>query len=93
MTLKLELTQTRNRDGHLLGYLFVTDADNLNLDMIHDGQAFSDRRIKHTFRSVFDQTENDARIKKRGMWKEMTDDQQPVWRREWLKNLKKDARP
>jgi endonuclease YncB( thermonuclease family) len=87
-TLRLEPLQTRTADGALLGYLFSTDTDNLNLDMIRDGFAYADRRMPYSLQLPFQQAESDARKKSRGMWKSLTDDQMPDWRRQWLKNLK-----
>jgi endonuclease YncB( thermonuclease family) len=91
VTLRLEGTQTRDADGHLLAYVYVTDGDCLNADIVRDGQAYSDRRVKHSLRSPLEQAERDARAKGRGLWQDVTDDQQPEWRREWLRSLPKAA--
>ncbi len=85
VTLRLEPTQTRDAAGELLAYVFVTDGDDLNLDMIHDAKAYADRRVKHTLSGPFEQAESEARKKSRGLWDGLRDDEQPVWRREWLK--------
>ena len=87
--LKLDGTQTRNGDGRLLAYVYLTDTDLVNADVIRDGRGFSDRRIKHTYRNQFDQFENEARGKARGMWDEMTDERMPVWRLQWLRSRNK----
>ena len=87
VTLRLEATQTRNSSGHLLAYVYFTDSDLINLDIVHDGQAFADRRVKHSLRQQIEQAENDARKKKRGMWKDLAWDDQPPWRQEWVKGL------
>jgi len=84
ITLKIEPTQTRDRYGRLLGYLYVTDTDNLNADMVRDGQAYADRRFKHTFRPQFEQAEAEARKKQRGLWKNVQKNQMPPWRQKWL---------
>jgi endonuclease YncB( thermonuclease family) len=65
----------------------VSDNENLNLSLVHDGQAYADRRFPHTLRPQFEQEENDARTKKRGLWNEVRDDQQPEWRQRWLSEL------
>jgi endonuclease YncB( thermonuclease family) len=88
ITLRLDGTQTREADGHLLAYVFITDTDNLNADIVRDGQAYADRRVKHTFHSAFEQAENEARKKHRGMWKNLSDDMQPPWRQAWLRALR-----
>lgn len=85
VTLRLDPIGWRDDRKQLLAYVFITDADNLNLDLIHDGQAFADRRSTHSLHAPFESAETDARQKKRGMWKDLTDDQQPAWRRAWLK--------
>jgi endonuclease YncB( thermonuclease family) len=89
VTLKLDGTQTRDSQGRLLAYVYITDNDCLNVDIVRDAQAFADRRIKHTLRSAIELAENDARKKKRGMWRDMTDDAQPAWRIEWLRSRRR----
>jgi endonuclease YncB( thermonuclease family) len=88
ITLRLDGTQTRDDSGNLLAYVFITDADNLNADVIRDAQAYADRRIKHTFHAACEQAENEARKKHRGLWRDVTDDQQPAWRRTWLESMR-----
>jgi endonuclease YncB( thermonuclease family) len=87
--IKLDGTQSRNDAARLLAYVYLTDSDLINADIIRDGRGFSDRRTTHTFRQQFDQIENEARTAARGMWDEMTDDQQPAWRQEWLRSRRK----
>jgi endonuclease YncB( thermonuclease family) len=84
VTVKLDGTQTRDRYGRLLAYLYVTDGDNFNLDLVRDGQAYAERRHGHLLRSQFESAEAEARKKGRGLWKDVRDDQQPQWRRDWL---------
>lgn len=83
VTLKLEPLQTRDRYDRLLAYLYLSDAENLNLTMVKDGQVYADRRFRHTFRSQFEQAETEARRKARGLWKDVTPEQMPAWRRKW----------
>lgn len=85
IVLRLDGTQTRDANGNLLAYVYILNSDCLNVDIVRDAQAFADRRIKHTLRSTVEQAENEARKKKRGMWKVLSDDQQPAWRQEWLR--------
>lgn len=87
VTLRLEATQTRDSAGHLLAYVYFTDVDLINLDIVHDGQAFADRRVAHSLHQQIEQAENDARKKQRGMWKELRWNDQPAWRQEWVKSL------
>ena len=84
---RLEPTQTRDKYRRLLAYLYVSDNENLNLSLVHDGQAYADRRFPHTLKPQFEQEENDARTKKRGLWKEVTESQMPAWRQKWLAQL------
>ncbi len=85
VTLRLDPIGWRNDRGELLAYVFITEADNLNLDLIHDGQAYADRRIVHSLHAPFEAAEKEARQKKRGLWKALADEDQPAWRRAWLK--------
>jgi endonuclease YncB( thermonuclease family) len=89
VTLRLEPPQTRDSQRHLLAYVYFNDIDLINLDIVHDGQAFADRRVVYSLHQQIEQAENDARKKQRGMWKQITDDDQPVWRKEWLKSLRR----
>jgi micrococcal nuclease len=84
--IRLEETQTRDRYGRLLAYLYVSDTDNLNLDLVSTGQVYADRRFYHTFSGPFDTAENGARTQKRGLWKAVQFGQMPPWRQDWLKN-------
>jgi endonuclease YncB( thermonuclease family) len=88
VTLKLEPIQSRDENGDLLAYVFITDGDNLNLDIVRDGQAYADRRVPHTFASQFAIAENEARKKPRGLWVGLRPDQMPQWRRQWLQSLR-----
>lgn len=88
--LKLDGTQTRDADNRLLAYVYLTDTNLLNIDIIRDGRAYSDRRVQHTYRPQFDQAENESRNAARGLWDEISDDKLPAWRRAWLKSLRRD---
>jgi micrococcal nuclease len=84
VTLRLEQTETRDRYKRLLAYVYVDDSDNLNLDLVRDGQAYADRRFRHSMRSQFERAENEARRSRRGLWKDVSASQMPTWRRQWL---------
>ena len=84
VTLRLEQTETRDRYRRLLAYVYVDDSDNLNLDLVRDGQAYADRRFRHSMRSQFERAENEARKTRRGLWKDVSESQMPPWRRDWL---------
>jgi len=84
VTLRLEQTETRDRYRRLLAYVYVSDSDNLNLDLVRDGQAYADRRFPHPMRGQFERAEGEARKAGRGLWKDVAEDQMPPWRRDWL---------
>ncbi len=86
VTLRLDPIGWRNPNHELLAYLYITDTDNLNLDIIHDAQAYADRRMPYSFHSAFESAETDARKKSRGLWKNLPFDQMPLWRQQWLKS-------
>jgi micrococcal nuclease len=85
VTLRLE-PRTRDKYQRLLAYVYVGDSDNLNLDLVRDGQGYADRRFSHSMRSQFEQAEAEARRRGRGLWKDVTEPQMPPWRRQWLEN-------
>jgi micrococcal nuclease len=84
VTLRLEQTETRDRYRRLLAYVYVNDSDNLNLDLVRDGQAYADRRFRHSMKWQFERAEGEARKAGRGLWKGVTESQMPPWRRDWL---------
>lgn len=80
----------RTPDGRLHAYIYLEGdppALSVNERLIADGNAYADRRREHPFHKQFDQAEQEARRKKRGLWQDVRDDQQPTWRQEWLKKL------
>lgn len=82
--LRLEQTETRDRYKRLLAYVYVNDSDNLNLDLVRNGQAYADRRFRHSMKGQFERAEREARKARRGLWKDVTESQMPPWRRDWL---------
>ena len=84
VTLRLEPTQTRDKYKRLLAYVHLSDTETLNLALVRDGQAYADRRFRHTLRPDFEQAENAARKKGTGLWRDVTVSQMPQWRQRWL---------
>ena len=84
VTLRLEPTQTRDRYRRLLAYVHLSDAETLNFALVRDGQAYADRRFRHTMRGDYEQAENAARKKGAGLWKDVAVSQMPAWRQRWL---------
>jgi endonuclease YncB( thermonuclease family) len=85
VTLRMEAIEPRDRDGRVWAYVYLSDVDCLNADLIHDGEVFADRRWAHTFKSQYEMSENDARRRERGLWYGVTDQDMPAWRRDWVK--------
>lgn len=90
VTLRFDTLQTRDRSGALLAYVYLADVDCINADAVKDGMVYADRRSAHAFHTQYEQAENDARKKQRGLWKGLTEDEMPAWRRSWLHSLVKD---
>ncbi|HEY1628232.1 MAG TPA: thermonuclease family protein, partial [Tepidisphaeraceae bacterium] len=88
VTLRLEPIQTRDRDGALRAYVYLSDLDCLNADLVHDGEVFADRQFAHTFQPQYEMAENDARRRERGLWYGVSDDDMPAWRVQWLRSLR-----
>ncbi|MDB5297161.1 MAG: Thermonuclease [Phycisphaerales bacterium] len=63
----------------------------LNEQLAAAGWAYADRRSPHPMHKQFEQAEAEARKKKRGLWADVRDDQQPAWRRAWLAGLKRES--
>src|SRR4051794_38145437 len=82
--LRLEPTQARDAGGAVLALVYPADADDLNIDLIREGHAYADRRGAYSMQPQFEQAEGEARQRKRGLWKGITDERMPQWRREWL---------
>lgn len=84
ITVRLEQGRTRDKYGRLLAYLYVDDRVNLNLDLVREGHVYADRRFSHSMRPQFEQAENEARARERGLWKSVRESQMPPWRQRWL---------
>lgn len=90
VTLRLEPVETRDRYGRLLAYIYLTDSDCINIDLIRNGMAYADRRFMHSWRGQYEQAENEARRKERGLWAGLTELDMPPWRRAWLHERSRD---
>ena len=60
--------QTRDNQRRLLAYVYASDADNLNVDVVHDGEAYADRRQNCLFEEEIRMAQSDAKKKRRGLW-------------------------
>ena len=66
--LLLDSPQTRDKQRRLLAYVYASDADNLNVDVVHDGQAYADQRQNCLFEEEIRIAQSDAKKKRRGLW-------------------------
>lgn len=94
--LALPALAARSPDGTLPAYAFLDGDDaesatSLNERLVADGHAYADRRTSHAMRMRFEQVEDEARGKRRGLWKDVRDDQQPAWRQAWLMRLREEG--
>ncbi len=81
---RLELAPGRTRDkyGRVLAYVYAEDTGALfNATLIETGHGYADRRFEHPRMVIFTQLEEQARSENRGLWKEITKDHMPPWRR------------
>ena len=84
LTVRLDTTETRDKYGRLLAYLHLGDAEIVNLALVRDGHVYAHRSFTHALRRQFEQAEDDARGKGCGLWVDVTEEQMPAWRRNWL---------
>lgn len=84
VTLRLDTTETRDKYGRLLAYLYVGDGQNVNLALVREGHAYAHRRFPHSLRRQFEQAEDEARGRGRGLWAGVKEPQMPAWRQRWL---------
>ena len=84
VVLHLDTTQTRDKYRRLLAYLYVGEAENINLSLVRDGHAYAHRDYPHSMKRQFEQAEDEARGKARGLWQDVSEPQMPAWRQRWL---------
>ena len=84
VTLRLDATQTRDKYGRLLAYVYAGDVENVNLALVREGHAYAHRMFPHTMRRQFEQAEDEARGKRLALWAGVTESQMPEWRQRWL---------
>lgn len=67
--IRLEPLKSRDASGRLWAYLYPTDEDLLNADVVREGWAKADRRTKHSMAAVIDAAEAEAKKRRRGVWR------------------------
>ena len=92
VSLRLEPTQTRTAGGDLLAHVYAAEGEELNLALVREGQAYAERRAPHSMHNQFDQAEAEARLRRRGLWRSVTDEQMPPWRQAWLRAVREKKR-
>jgi micrococcal nuclease len=80
--------RTRGKYGRLLAYVKLPDFRFLNEILLSEGFAYADLRFHHSFYNKYKQLEASARSSKKGLWKEVTREQLPEWRRKEISNIK-----
>ncbi|MEM6314150.1 MAG: thermonuclease family protein [Planctomycetota bacterium] len=93
--LQIDGPRTRDRYGRLLAYVYLSDTEMLNRQLVAEGLAFAYRPKPHPFARDFESAEARARRKQLGLWAHITDEQQPAWRQRWLeeqRQLRETAR-
>jgi endonuclease YncB( thermonuclease family) len=88
VVLRFEGTERRDPQGRLRAYVYLTDNDCINLAMVRHGYAYVDRRESGFLSSQLGQAEGEARRKQHGLWKDLTFDQMPEWRQQWLRSIR-----
>lgn len=85
VTLRLdELQREHDKYGRMLAYVYLPNSELLNASLVRDGMAFSHRKLRCDLSAQLDAAENEARGAKRGLWKTVTPEQMPQWRRDWM---------
>jgi len=90
VTLYLDPNRTRGYYGRLLAYVQLPDRRYLNEVLLSEGFAYADLRFKHEFYQKYKQLESAARSQKKGLWRNVTQEQLPQWLRKRKPTLLKN---
>jgi micrococcal nuclease len=82
-----EGNRTRGKYGRLLAYVQLPDGRFLNKVLLSEGFAYADVRFRHSFYHEYKQLEATARSQEKGLWPDVTREQQPEWRQREKPNL------
>jgi len=83
VTLKLWPARTRGYYGRLLAYVYLPDGRMLNEVLIEAGCAYADARFEHPLMDKFLALERQARQQRVGLWRDVTPEKMPRWRRRY----------
>ena len=78
---------SRDKYNRLLAYIRLPDGKFLNEELLREGCAYADLRFKHGLYNKYKQLESLARSQKKGLWKNITEEQMPQWRQKREPNL------
>lgn len=93
ITLKFDGTEQRDQYGRMLAYIYLNDSECVNVALVRDGMAYAHRNYPNALQGTLEQTETQARAKDIGLWRDVTDEQQPAWRQKWLEKMQSRAKP
>ncbi|MDM8007491.1 MAG: thermonuclease family protein [Phycisphaerae bacterium] len=80
----LKEKETRDRFRRLLAYVYLDDGlTMLNEEIIAQGYGYAYTSYSHPWMQRFVDIEKRARRQQRGLWKDVTPDQMPEWRRKF----------
>ena len=68
IVLRLEPLEPRDQSGRLNAYVYLSESECLNVNVVHEGLARVDRSFKHSMLAAMSGVEADARKHSRGIW-------------------------
>ncbi|MFA5291793.1 MAG: thermonuclease family protein [Phycisphaerae bacterium] len=76
-----KLSKPRDKYHRLLGHIRLPDGRILNEELVLNGFAYADTRFPHSYYKKYIELEKQAKETKAGLWKKITIDQMPKWRK------------
>jgi micrococcal nuclease len=77
--LELEPSQTRDKYGRLLAYVYLPDGRMLNREIVQEGFGFADPRYDHPYKVEFIRLQDQARRRRLGLWKDVKSPDLPYY--------------
>lgn len=81
VTVQLVPDDTRDKYNRLLAYLVLPDGNTLNHRLIREGFGYADPRFDHPRKAAYQRAQQQARAERRGLWRDVTDDDLPYYYR------------